>query len=69
MRDNRREILRLARNEDDRAKVNPFMSFCENYSNSEVPDPYYGDQEGFELVADIMEDGCLGLLEHLRSLS
>ena len=66
--DNRRDILRLARNDDDRAKVKPFMSFCENYSNPDVPDPYYGGQDGFELVADIMEDGCSGLLEFLRSL-
>ena len=67
--DNRRDILRLARNEEDRAKVTPFMSFCENFSNPEVPDPYYGGQEGFELVADIMEDGCLGILESLRASS
>ena len=67
--DNRRDILRLARTEDDRAKVKPFMSFCENFTNPDVPDPYYGGQDGFELVADIMEDGCSGLLEHVRSSS
>ena len=65
--DNRRDILRLARSEEERAQVRPFMSFCENFSNPDVPDPYYGDQDGFELVADIMEDGCLGILQYLRS--
>lgn len=64
--DNRRDILRLATNDQQRAKVKPFMSFCENYSNPEVPDPYYGGQEGFDLVADIMADGCLGILESLK---
>ena len=64
--DNRRDILRLAGSEADRAKVKPFMSFCENFSNSDVPDPYYGGQDGFELVADIMEDGCAGILQSLR---
>ena len=64
--DNRRDILRLARHEDDRAKVKPFMSFCENFSNPDVPDPYYGGQDGFELVADIMEDGCTGILTFIR---
>lgn len=63
--DNHRDILRLARNDEDRAKVQPFMSFCENFSNSDVPDPYYGGQDGFELVADIMADGCSGILESL----
>ncbi|MBK1833617.1 low molecular weight protein-tyrosine-phosphatase [Roseibacillus ishigakijimensis] len=60
--DNRKDILRLARSEADRAKVKPFMSFCKNFSNAEVPDPYYGGQDGFDLVADIMADGCAGIL-------
>lgn len=64
--DNRRDILRLARNDSDRAKVQPFMGFCTEFTNSEVPDPYYGGQDGFELVADIMADGCLGILDHLK---
>ena len=32
----------------------------------EVPDPYYGDQEGFEEVLDMVERSCVGLLEELR---
>lgn len=27
-----------------------------------VPDPYYGGKEGFELVLDLLEDACEGLL-------
>lgn len=65
--DNRKDILRLARSDSDRDKVEPFMPFCENFSNTEVPDPYYGGQDGFELVADIMADGCSGILAALRS--
>lgn len=64
--DNRRDILRLARTESDRAKVKPFMGFCEEHENAEVPDPYYGGQDGFELVADIMADGCQGILRHIK---
>jgi len=30
-----------------------------------VPDPYYGGDAGFELVLDILEDACEGLLNHL----
>jgi protein-tyrosine phosphatase len=32
-----------------------------------VPDPYYGEAADFERVLDLVEDGCDGLLEHLRS--
>jgi len=30
-----------------------------------VPDPYYEGAEGFELVLDMLEDGCEGILEYL----
>ncbi len=32
----------------------------------EVPDPYYGNPEGFELVLDLIEVGCRGLLSTVR---
>ncbi|HEY8468558.1 MAG TPA: low molecular weight protein-tyrosine-phosphatase [Longimicrobiales bacterium] len=31
----------------------------------EVPDPYYGGPDGFELVHDIVERACAGLLAHI----
>ena len=34
---------------------------------AEVPDPYHGDGDGFDLVIDICERACRGLLDHLRS--
>ena len=41
-----------------------------NYSkitNSlEVPDPYYGGENGFENVLDLLEDACSSLLEDLN---
>ncbi|CAL5220231.1 g2207 [Coccomyxa viridis] len=32
----------------------------------EVPDPYYGGAKGFELVLDLLEEACEGLLQHIR---
>ena len=32
-----------------------------------VPDPYYEGAEGFELVLDMLEDGCGGILEYLEN--
>ena len=34
--------------------------------SGDVPDPYYGDQDGFEEVLDMVERSCEGLLEELR---
>lgn len=33
---------------------------------SDVPDPYYGEDDGFESVLAMCERACAGLLEHLR---
>lgn len=32
----------------------------------DVPDPYYGGDDGFERVFDMLESACLGLIEALR---
>ena len=34
---------------------------------SYIPDPYYEGHEGFELVLDLLEDGCSTLIEQLKS--
>jgi protein-tyrosine phosphatase len=38
-------------------------SFAET---AEVPDPYYGGEDGFSLVLALVEDACDGLLDHIR---
>lgn len=43
------------------------MNFSDNSIDvSEVPDPYYGGSQGFEDVFDMVENACLGLLEHIQ---
>lgn len=64
---NRQEVLVLTRSKEDRAKVRSFTEFCQEHEATEVPDPYYGGDSGFELVADLITDGCQGLLEHIES--
>jgi protein-tyrosine phosphatase len=32
-----------------------------------VPDPYFGGEDGFPLVLDLVEAACRGLLEHVRA--
>ena len=49
------------------SKVRRFVEFCSKHPDrTYVPDPYYEGREGFELVLDMLEDGCEGLLEELR---
>lgn len=48
------------------SKVKLFCDFCSVHEEKEVPDPYYGGPEGFEKVLDLLEDGCAGVLRHVR---
>ncbi len=68
-RANQRELLRLARDDRDRAKVRLLRTFDPTNTDpeAEVPDPYYGGPLGFDEVFDICERACRGLLEHLRT--
>jgi len=66
-RSNLETLSRLAPSEDARAKVVLFRSFDPSAPrDAEVPDPYYGEGDGFEKVLDICEAACRGLLEHIR---
>lgn len=43
-----------------------FLAFAPAVEAEEVPDPYYGEQEGFTLVLDMVEKASRGLLEHIK---
>jgi len=65
-RQNVRDLKSKARNENDRNKIFLMTDFCSNSKYDSVPDPYYGGASGFELVLDILEDACDGLIRKLQ---
>lgn len=65
--ENIRELKNRARSERDRSKIFLMTDFCSNKSYHSVPDPYFGGDAGFELVLDILEDACEGLLRKIQS--
>jgi protein-tyrosine phosphatase len=46
-------------------KLKLFMEFSTVPALREVPDPYYGGEQGFERVLDMVEQAAQGLLDHL----
>jgi protein-tyrosine phosphatase len=64
--ENYQNVIKLTSNEEERAKVRKFTDFCSRRDHEEVPDPYYGGNAGFELVADLIEDGAEGLLNLVK---
>lgn len=63
---NIRELKSRARNERERQKIYTMTDFCSDRNYHSVPDPYFGGDAGFELVLDILEDACEGLLEKIQ---
>lgn len=71
--DNRRDLLRLAGG-DATAKVRLLREFDPVTVGGDplgfdlaVPDPYYGGPDGFDLVLDLIDGACRGLLDHIRA--
>ena len=61
------ELLERAAPSEHRHKLRLFMEFADGWSETEVPDPYYGGDAGFERVLDMIEAGAHGVLAELRA--
>jgi protein-tyrosine phosphatase len=59
--ENKRDLLALAPDDAARAKVRMFLP-----GDRDVPDPYYGGDDGFERVLDLVEEAAASLLRELR---
>lgn len=64
---NLRDVLALARTPQDRAKVSLLRSHDRTATDSAVPDPYAGGEQGFDRVFDMCASACAGLLSMLTS--
>ena len=53
---NYNNVITLARNEKDRAKVKMILNETMPGENIAVPDPYYGGDQGFEDVFKMLDD-------------
>lgn len=61
---NYERVCRMAPERRYIEKVTRMVNFCRRHPQwSHIPDPYYEGREGFELVLDLLEDGCEGLTE------
>ena len=65
-----RSLLALARNAAERDKIRLLRSYdaeaAAGGGDLDVPDPYYGPEDGFEHVLDLIESACRRLLAEIR---
>jgi protein-tyrosine phosphatase len=69
-RENVGDLLAMAPDEDAAAKVRLLREFDPATAGApdlDVPDPYYGGDQGFETVLDMVEAACRGLIDELRA--
>ncbi|MES9855495.1 MAG: low molecular weight protein-tyrosine-phosphatase [Sedimenticola sp.] len=66
-RDNYANLAAISPGGEMRAELKLFMDFASRFfKKREVPDPYYGGDQGFEKVFDMVEEASLGLLAEIR---
>ena len=63
--DNIRRLLDIAPDEQSRLKISKMSDYCCTYRAKSVPDPFYGGPKDFELVLDLLNDACNGLIDSL----
>lgn len=65
------DVISLARNKNDKQKVELILNRVYPNSNMAVPDPYFGGDQGFENVFILLEQACdvIANAIHIKQLS
>lgn len=67
---NIRNLRQMAPTLEDEDKIVPMAAFVNKAMRYDyIPDPYYDGAEGFELVLDLLEDGCARLADEADAMS
>ena len=59
-------ILRLCSNKKDEKKVQLILKYTNPNSQESVPDPYYGGEDGFEKVYQLLNEACDKIINTLK---
>ena len=62
------DVMQVARNTEDRKKVDYILNLKRPGANQPVPDPYYGGKDGFEKVFRMLDEACDILLDELQQI-
>jgi len=65
-KENLRNIHRLTQNSAELDKISLLLDQVEGINYREVPDPWFGGEEGFELVFNLLDKATQKLLEKLE---
>ncbi len=57
------EVKRIADHKFDAAKVDYFLNELQNGQNKDVSDPWYGNEDGYVKVYDLIDKTCSAIIE------
>lgn len=59
------DLMAMSRNSEEASKIKMILEDSEG-ADKNVPDPYYGDEQGFEHVYSLLEKACSSIAEKYR---
>ncbi len=62
---NYRDVIRMAKNDSEKQKVQLILDEIFPGENVDVPDPYYGGGHGFENVYQLLDQACEKIVRRL----
>lgn len=64
---NYKNILSLAKNKEEAKKVKMILNETHPQQNLSVPDPYYGGDQGFENVYQMLDEACEIIADRIKN--
>ena len=66
-KENLRNVQSMALNREQSKKVKLILDVTENPRYREVPDPYYGGDQGFDFVFQLLDEACDQIAKNLMN--
>lgn len=64
---NYENVMDVARSDGDKEKVDLFLNLAHPGENMEVPDPYFGGDQGFQHVYELLDNAAENLISELEN--
>ena len=64
---NMNDIMQVARNENDKMKVDYLLNLIEPGKDKQVSDPYYGGVDSYEHTFQTIEPACIALVNKIKN--
>jgi len=62
-----RDILRIGGKSSDRSKLDYFLNELNPGCNESVPDPYFGNEDGYRIVYELIDRTCDQIIENYKN--